>query len=123
MAALPIALSIYYLTMVAPSKIPVPKGVSVPFPAATRFLEGVVMWCQGHPFLVVMAGVGLLIPGFVSRIFAERYYIWLAVATSLAIGFTYLSISAPIDRLIETVKENLPEERKTPDFLPGEVNR
>ena len=43
---------------------------------------------------------------------AERYYVVLTVLVSLALGFTYLSISAPIDRLVNQVEEAIPEDNR-----------
>ena len=106
LAALPIALSVYYIAWVAPTLVPVPPGVSVPYPAATRFLEEVCSWCGEHRWEVALIGLGLLASGFAFRflITAERYYVVLAALVSIALGFTYLSISAPIDRLIKAVE-------------------
>ena len=122
LAAAPIALAVIYLTQMAPGLVPVPEEVTVPFPAATRFLEKVCAWSGEHPWWVAITGAGLLLPGAVSGR-GRRYYIWLAILSSLALFFMYLSISAPIDRLIHTVEENLPPPRETPDFLPGKVRR
>jgi hypothetical protein len=49
-----------------------------------------------------------------SHITAERYYFGLAVIASLALGFTCLSISAPIDRLIKAVEDAIPEDNRVP---------
>ncbi len=113
LAALPIALSVYYLAWVAPTLVPLPPGVKVSYPAATRFLEEVCSWCGEHRWEVALIGLGLLASGFAFRflIAAERYYIALAALVSVALGFTYLSISAPIDRLIKAVEESFPDNR------------
>ncbi len=122
LAALPISLSVYYLAWVAPTLVPVPPGVNVPYPAATRFLEEVCSWCGRHRWEVALIGLGLLASGFAFRLLiaAERYYVVLAALVSLALGFTYLSISAPIDRLINAVEEAVPEDNRVPSYRAQE---
>ncbi len=89
----------------------------MPYPAATRFLEEVCSWCGEHRWEVALIGVGLLASGLAFRflIAAERYYVVLAALVSLTLGFTYLSISAPIDRLINAVEESVPEDNRVPN--------
>ncbi len=118
LAALPIALSVYFLAWVAPTLVPIPPGTKVPYPAATRFLEEVCSWCGEHRWEVTLIGLGLLASGFALRflIAAERYYVVLAALVSLALGFTYLSIAAPIDRLINAVEEAVPEDNRVPSY-------
>ena len=113
----------YYLAWVAPALVPVPPGVKVPYPAATRFLEGVCAWCGQHELVVASIGAALLVPGILSRWSGPRYHMWLAVLLGCALGFSYLSISAPLDRLVERVKSALPEGREIPDYLPGKVRK
>lgn len=122
LAALPIALSVYYLAWVAPTLVPVPPGVNVPYPAATRFLEEVCSWCGEHRWEVGFIGLGLLASGFVFQFLmaAERYYVVLAALVSLALGFTYLSISAPIDRLLNAVEEAIPKDNRVPGYRAAE---
>jgi len=121
LAALPMVVSVYYLAWVAPALVPVSAGVSVPFPAATRFLETVCAWSGDHRLGVVLIGLGLLASGILFRfsLTAQRYYIVLTVTVSLALGFTYLSISAPIDRLINAVEAAIPGDHRVPNPAAG----
>ena len=123
-ATVPVALSVYYLTLVAPLVVPVPAGVSVPFPAATRFLEQVCLWCGEFPLVAVLIGLALLSPGLLFRSLRkpERYYIPVAVVVSLALGLTYLSISAPLHRLgnaAEAVEPDTPQATDRPYPISG----
>jgi hypothetical protein len=111
------ALAVYYLGWVAPAAVPVDPGVRVPFPEATRFLEKVCTWCGSHNFELVVIGLALIVLGFIARFTSnrERYFTRLAIVVGLLTLFTYLSISAPIDRLIHAVESNLPKEGPLPD--------
>lgn len=123
LAGVPVALLALYLTKIAPELIPVPAEVNVPFPAATRFLEQVCLWCSAHPWHVLLIGLGLPALGLIPAA-GRRYRVALAVVATLALTFTYLSISAPIDRLLNTVEATLSQtERSVPDFLPDGTTR
>lgn len=115
-ALVAVGLLAFYLTRVAPSLVPVPPGIKVPFPAATQTLEGISIWCGRHQALVFLAGAGLLAGGIFARFSRGRYYIYVAVLSSLALTFTYLSISAPIDRLFKAVHDNLPKDNRVPSY-------
>lgn len=106
-SAIPIAILVLYLTVIAPGLVPVPRSVKVPFPAATRFLEQVVDLCAHNPWHVLGIGASLLLPGILFRFMDNRYYVWLAVVMTLTLGFVYISISAPIDRLMHGVEAKL----------------
>jgi len=108
-----------YMTLVAPSLVDSLEGVEVPFPAATAFLAEACRWCGKNPYTAALIALGAVAGGVLPLIPSRHYYIALTVVASLALGFTYYSISAPVDRLMKQVKDNLPEERKIPDFLPG----
>lgn len=123
LAAAVTALSVYYLAWVAPSLVPVPPGVSVPYPEATRLLEKACAWCGERRVAVALIGAAVVLAGLVLPGRGLRYHLWLAIVLSCALGFTYLSISAPLDRLVDRVKASLPEERPLPDFLPGGAGR
>ena len=114
-----VGLTVYYLLWVTPELVPVPPGVKVPFPAATQFLEGVCQWCTSHRLGVILMATGVLGFGLFLRISARRYYFWVGVLTTVCLSFTYLSISAPIDRLLRSVEEALPPERQFPDYVPA----
>jgi len=114
MAAVPVALAVYYLTMVGPTEARVLSAADVPLPAATKFLGDMCDWCGKNRIKVVLMGAGLLMGGLLSSLLAARYYIWLTVLVSLGLGFTYYSVSAPVDRLIKAVKESVPQDRRVP---------
>jgi hypothetical protein len=114
-------LLVYYLAWEAPWLVPVPPGVKVPYPEATRFLEKVAIWCGEHRVSTALLGAMLVLPGLLSRWSGPRYHLWCAILVSCALGFSYLSISAPLDRLVQQVKSNLPDARRVPDYLPGNV--
>jgi hypothetical protein len=111
----------YYLAWVAPALVPVPPEVKVPYPAATRLLEGVCVWCGAHRIVVASIGAALLVPGFFTRWMGPPYHLKLSILLGCALGFSYISISAPLDRMVEAVKSALPDGREVPDFLPGNV--
>ncbi len=117
LAAVPVAVSVYYVSWVAPVLEPVPAGLHVFSPDVTRFLEGMCSWCGEHWWAVVLIGFGLLVPGSCYRLVAkrERYYFRLAIIVSLALGFTYLNISAPIGRLGRAVDEAIPVDERVPN--------
>ena len=106
-SAIPIGILAVYTTLITPDLIPLPRSLNVPFPAATRFLESVCKWCGEHPWHVLGIGAALLLPGILFRFMARRYYIWLTIIMTLTLGFTYISISAPIDRLFNEVEATL----------------
>ena len=122
LAALTLGLGVYYMCFVAPTLVPVPVGMSVPFPAATKFLEPICTWCGQNQQMILAVAGALLVPGLLFRVWGRGYYAWLILIVGLSVGFTYLSISAPIDRLLHSVENNLPE-RQIPDYLPGQSTR
>lgn len=121
LAAIPVALLAVYLVFIAPDSIPLPRGVKVPFPALTRLLQRLSTWCASNPGYTALIALGLLVPGVVVRSFSKRYYTLLTVVASLALIVSYISIAAPIDRLLNAVERTLTEEQRTvPDYLPRE---
>lgn len=116
-AGIPIALAAYYLTRVAPALVPLPEGIELPFPAATRVLERTIAWCGKNPERVLAIAGGFLGAGALLRFRFQRYYLMLGLITALSLAFTYYSISAPVDRLLKNVKDNIPQ-REVPDYLP-----
>lgn len=114
MAAVPVLLAVYYLTMVGPREAHLLAAVDVPLPGATKFLGDVCVWCGKNPIKVVLMGIGLLMGGLLSSLLAARYYIFLTILVSLGLGFTYYAVSAPVDRLIKAVKESVPQDRRVP---------
>ena len=125
LAAIPVGLTIYYLSWVAPAVVPVPPGVKVPLPSATRFFEEVSVWCGEHSRAVLVIGIGLLTPGLLYRevVKAERYYLRVAIIVSVILGFTYLSISTPLDRFMRAVEENVPQDNRVPDRRDAGADR
>ena len=114
LAAVPIAITIYYVTIVAPTIIPVPHTVDVPFPKLTKFLEGVCEWCGTHKLEVLGIGIAFFLPAIFMRTFSERYCFRLFLLSSLVLCLTFISISAPIDRLIDRVETSLKNETRPP---------
>ncbi len=112
-AAIPVALSVYYLGWVAPDAIPVPEGVRVPFPALTKWLERVVGWCSRNRLDVVLIGGGVLLGGVLLRFLhvEERYYVWVSILAGAMLLVTYFSVSAPIDRLLKSVEDDIQDNR------------
>jgi hypothetical protein len=108
LAAVPLGLLCYYVTAVAPTRIPVPASVNVPFPALTQFLEQVCGWCGKNPLQVTLAGLGLLALGALLPISPSMYYPGLAIVSTVALFLSYYSISAPVDRLLKDVHDILP---------------
>lgn len=106
-SAVPIGILAVYTTLIAPDLIPLPRSLNVPFPTATRFLESACKWCGENPWHVLGIGAALLLPGILFRFMARRYYLWLTIIMTLTLGFTYISISAPIDRLFNEVEAKL----------------
>ena len=119
LAAAPVALAVYYLTQVAPTEVPTLNTLDTPFPAVTQRLAEVSLWCAARPWSTAFIGLGLLVLGAILPIDRDRYYTRLAIVVGLLLGFTYYSISAPIERLLEGVRQTLPEERMLPDPLSG----
>jgi len=114
LAALPLALAAWYLTAVAPGLIPLPPGIDVPFPRVTGALCEACTWCgENQPYVWGGAGA-LLLAGVLFRLSRIRYYAVLALVSSLALGFTWYSISAPVDRLIRSVEAQLPKDERVP---------
>ncbi len=72
LAAVPIALAVYYVSWVAPTLEPVPEGLHVFSPGVTRILEEMCSWCGEHRWAVVLIGIGLLVPGLCYRLQAKR---------------------------------------------------
>ncbi len=98
--ALPIGLAVYYLTLVAPSLVPLAPNIDVPYPQLTRTLEPFCAWCGAHPEIVAAVGLALLIPVALSEIWPQRIHVWTIILVTFGLSATYLSISAPVDRLI-----------------------
>ena len=106
-AAIPLALLAYYLTMVAPDLVPIPEGVRVPFPVVTNFLEQVCAWSGRNADAVWGIAGGLLAAGCLFKVSIGRYYVLIFLLASLCLGVTWYSISAPIDRLMNSVENNI----------------
>ena len=117
LAVVPVAVSVYYVSWVAPALVPVPAGLNVFSPDVTRFFEGMCSWCGEHRWAVALIGMGLLVPGSLYRLVdrRERYYFRLAVIVSLALGITYLNMSAPLGRLDRAVDEAIPVDHRVPN--------
>ncbi len=116
LAVVPVAVSVYYVSWVAPALVPVPAGLNVFSSDVTRFFEEMCSWCGEHRWAVILIGIGLLVPGLCYRLQAkrERFYVRLAVIVSLALGFTYLNISTPLGRLDRAVDEAIPVDHRVP---------
>jgi hypothetical protein len=106
-AAAPLILLACYLTMVAPDLVPIPEGVKVPFPALTDLLEQVCAWSGKNAGTVWGFAGGLLAAGCLFKVSIGRYYVLLLLVASLCLGVTWYSISAPIDRLMNSVEDNI----------------
>lgn len=119
-ASVPVGLLAYYMTMVAPRLIPVPPDVRVPFPALTTSLEELCTWCGDHRLAVLLVGAGLLLAGALFRLTAARYYVILTVVATFTLTMTFLSVSAPIDRLLKKVEASLPKDSRVPSHRPAE---
>jgi len=115
-AAIPMALLVVYMTLTAPDLVPVPEGVKKPFPALTHFLEGACTWCGDNKGTVAGVAAVLLLAGVAFRISAARYYTCLAIVTATCLAISYYTISAPIDRLLWAVEENIPKDHRVPDY-------
>jgi hypothetical protein len=114
MAAVPVGLGAWYMAGVAPALVPLPAGMKVPYPLLTGALEEAAAWSGGHPAWVAGIGVGLLAAGTLFRVSAARYYAALAIVVSAALGIAWYSISAPVDRLIHSVEEEIPRDSRVP---------
>jgi hypothetical protein len=116
-AGIPAVLAWYYLVVAAPPELPVPPGLKVPFPELLPYLENVVVWCSERSLLT--AGIALALVGstFLTSN-STRSAIALGVLLLIGTGFFYVSIHAPVERLLRSVEQNLPEERKLPEYLP-----
>src|SRR5882672_6309332 len=84
-AAIPVGLTSYYLTEMAPGLFPMPEGMKVPFPTLTQALEPVCTWCGSNPEWVFGTGAVLLFAGLVMRIHYARYYLTLALAVTMTL--------------------------------------
>jgi hypothetical protein len=107
----PLALAVWYLGWVAPDLVPLPEGTKVPFPAATGFLEQFCDWCGANQSLLVAFAVVVFMTGLFIRFFVPRYFYFLSIVLFLFVGFVWYSISAPVDRLIHDVEENIPKRK------------
>jgi hypothetical protein len=116
LAAAPLALLATYLAVVAPAKVAGLEGVEVPYPEATDLLVELSLWCHGHPVELVIICLGILVPGMVLTRLARRYYTVLAIAATLTLGFGWYTISAPVDRLLQDVKDSIPEDHRVPSY-------
>ena len=114
LAAIPVGLAAYYLTQVAPGIVPLPPDMVVPFPALTDAMEGICAACGRNPETVYAVAAGLLLAGCFIRYADVRYYVMLAVVVSLGLALTWYSISAPMDRLLKSVEDNLPRDHRVP---------
>jgi len=115
-ASVPVALLTFYLTQVGPGLVPVPPGVKMAFPPLTHFLEDVSTWCGDNALIVVGVAAILLMAGVLFKISSGRYYLHLTVIASILLVVTYYSISAPIDRLLKAVEDEIPKDRRVPDY-------
>src|SRR5262245_48727908 len=106
-----LGVGVWYLGWVAPGQVPVPPGTKVPFPQATAFLEGLCGWCGDNQSLVVAAAVCLFVTGLFLRFLIPKYFYAMAIVLGLFTGFTWYSISAPVDRLIKDVEDNIPQRK------------
>ena len=116
-AGIPAALAWYYLVVAAPREIPVPPGLNVPFPDLVPYLENIVTWCTEHSWMSGAIAIGLVASSFLASN-PTRYAIAQGILVLLVTGFFYLSIHAPVERLMRAVEQNLPEDRQLPDYLP-----
>jgi hypothetical protein len=116
-AAIPLGLLAYYLTSVAPDLFPFPEGMKVPFPALSGALEPVCEWCGKNPEWVYGLAAALVLAGFLFPVFYPRYYTGLAVTTAICLGLCWYLISAPVDRLIKNVEDNIPKDQRFQDPL------
>jgi hypothetical protein len=119
LALVPAALLAWYLGWLAPDLVPVPPGVKVVYPALTHILEEVAPWCGKHQVETVAIACGVLALGLLSRFSMGRCYTVLAVALWLALGLSYYSLSAPVDRLLKAVEDQLPKDQRVPSSRPA----
>jgi hypothetical protein len=122
-SAVPVCLLACYLTFIAPVRLRGLAGADVPFPAATEFLADVSRWCEGHPFEAWLIALGLLAGGFVLPVPTGKYYIALTIAAALTLGYSYYSLSAPVDRLLKGVQDSRLPERSSTDRLRPQPRR
>jgi hypothetical protein len=118
----PVALAWYYLTQVAPALVPISPDLKVPFPAVMPYLEAAATWSGAHPGWAAAIAAALLLPGLLLPLALPRYFLWLGICVSLCLGFTYYSLSAPVENLIDSVEENVPR-RELPDYLSPRKGR
>ena len=62
---------------------------------------------------LAIVALALLLPGLFLRVTGERYSVRLALLSFAMLGFAYVSISAPIDRIASAVEEAKPEDYRT----------
>ena len=109
-AAFAISLLAYYVTRVAPG---LPLNPDPPFPVLAQAIEDACFWCgenQGYTFAIA---AGLLVPGIILfRVSAKRYYVFLTLMAILTLGITYYFVSAPIERLFQSVKDSIPKDHR-----------
>jgi len=110
-ALAPLALAVWYLGWVAPDLVPLPPGAKVPFPPATAFLEELCSWSGENQSLLVAIGAIVFATGLFFRFIFNRYFYCLAFVLLLFTGFVWYSISAPVERLIHNVEENIPQRK------------
>ena len=116
-AGIPLAIAWYYLVVAAPRELPVPPGLKVPFPGILPYLENIVAWCSEHSWMSTGIAIGLVASTFLASN-PTRYAVAQGILVLLVTGFFYLSIHAPVERLMRAVEQNLPEDRQLPDYLP-----
>jgi hypothetical protein len=116
-SGIPAAIAWYYLVVAAPQELPVPPGLKVPFPDLIPYLENIVAWCSEHTWMSTGIAIGLVASTFLASN-PTRYAVAQGILILLITGFFYLSIHAPVERLMRAVEQNLPEDRKLPDYLP-----
>lgn len=118
-AAVPVGILAFYVTRVAPDLLPLPPNFDAPFPVLTQALEDACIWCgenQLHVYAMA-AGLLLLVPGLLFRVSAKRYFVFLTLLAILTLGITYYSVSAPVERLMRSVKDNIPQDDRTQLYL------
>ena len=104
-----LAFGALYRGMARANQPPLPEGIKPPFPLATRLLEELCGWCGANRPNVVVIAMGLFAAGFAIRFAFQNYFYYLAIAVGLVVGFTWYSTAAPVERLIQSVEENLPK--------------
>ena len=108
-ALFPMALAVWYFGWEASDCASRMAALDVAFPALTELLVALCLWCGAHHGALFWIAGGLLAVGFVARLFVRRYFLILGVAASILVGFTWYTIAAPVERLINNVEQNLPK--------------